>query len=118
LDLGERAGAIELARVAREALWGFPDGGTLPARLQRLDERIQRGEDYDLTPAELRLLHFLPSHLSLQEIAERLYLSRATVKTQVASIYSKLGVAGRSEAVDVMEQLGLGPVAGPDPDLV
>ena len=99
----------------------YPDAGTLPARLQRLETRIRRGQDYGLTPAELRLVAFLPTHLSLQEIADRLYLSRYTVKTQVASIYDKLGVPGRSEAVEIIEQAGLGSTAAkvtiPDPDL-
>ena len=53
--------------------------------------------------------------------ADRLYLSRYTVKTHVASIYDKLGVPGRSEAVEIVEQLGLGSteakVTIPAPDL-
>ena len=121
LDLGELAGALEFAQVAGDALQGYPDGGTLPARLQRLERRIRRGQDYGLTAAELRLVAFLPTHLSLQEIADRLHLSRFTVKTQVASIYDKLGVPGRSEAVEIIEQRGLGSTAAKvtirDPDL-
>jgi DNA-binding CsgD family transcriptional regulator len=107
--LGDPVGALEFAQVAADALQGYPDAGTLPVRLARLEARIRRGEDYGLTSAELRVLSFLPTHLSLQEIADRLYLSRATVKTHVASIYDKLGVAGRSETVDMIEQSGLGP---------
>jgi DNA-binding CsgD family transcriptional regulator len=109
LDLGDRPGAVELAQVADDALQAYPDAGGLPARLHRLQERIRLGRDYDLTAA-LRLIHFLPTHLSLQEIADRLYLSRPTVKTHVASIYSKLGVEGRSRAVEIIDQLGLGPM--------
>ncbi len=120
LNLGDLSGALEFAQVASDALQGYPDAGTLPARLQRLEERIRRGKDYELTPAELRLIGFLPTHLSLQEIADRLYLSRPTVKTQVASIYHKLGVKSRSEAVEIVEQSGLGAIDGqpriPDPD--
>ncbi len=120
LNLGDLAGALEFARVASDALQGYPDAGTLPARLQQFEGRITRGKAYELTPAELRLIGFLPTHLSLQEIADRLYLSRPTVKTQVASIYNKLGVKTRSEAVDLVEQSGLGAVDGrltiPDPD--
>ena len=119
LDLGDLAGALEFAQVASDALQGYPDAGTLPARLQRLEERIRRGQDYGLTPAELRLVGFLPTHLSLQEIADRLHLSRPTVKTHVASIYHKLGVKSRSEAVEIVEQAGLGAIDGrltiPDP---
>ena len=103
-----------------DALQAYPDAGVLPARLQRLEERIRRGTDLGLTAAELRLIHFLPTHLSLQEIADRLFLSRPTVKTHIASIYGKLGVQGRSEAVELIDRLGLGSskstVADPDRD--
>ena len=120
LSLGDLAGAVAFKHVAGDTLQGYPDAGTLPARLQRLEERIRRGEDYQLTSAELRLIHFLPTHLSLQEIADRLYLSRATVKTHVASIYTKLGVASRSKAVEIIDQSGLGStgdrIATPNPD--
>ena len=119
LNLGDFAGALEFVQVASDALHGYPDAGTLPARLQRLEERIRRGKDYELTPAELRLISFLPTHLSLQEIADQLHLSRPTVKTQVASIYHKLGVKSRSEAVEIVEQTGLGAIDNrltmPDP---
>ena len=74
----------------------------------RVEQRIRLGRDYELTAAELRLIHFLPTHLSLQEIADRLFLSRPTVKTHIASIYRKLHVDGRSEAVELIDQLGLG----------
>ena len=83
LDLGDVAGALELAQVAGDALQGYPDAGTLPARLQRLEARIRRGQGYGLTPAELRLVAFLRTHLSLQDIADRLHLARPTVKTHV-----------------------------------
>ena len=107
LDLGDVGGALEHAQVADDALQGYPDAGTLPARLRRLQARIRRGQDYGLTPAELRLVGFLRTHLSLQEIADRLHLARPTVKTHVASIYGKLGVTGRSDAVEIIEQAGL-----------
>jgi DNA-binding CsgD family transcriptional regulator len=52
-----------------------------------------------LSPAEKRVLRKLASHRTLQEIAEHLYVSRSTVKTHVASIYAKLGVSTRDDAV-------------------
>ena len=107
-DLGNRTGAAEFAQIAGDALHGYPDAGALPTRLQRTLERIRLGRDYELTTAELRLIHFLPTHLSLQEIADHLYLSRPTVKTHIASIYRKLGVDGRSQAVELINLLGLG----------
>jgi len=60
-----------------------------------------------LTAAELRLLPLLSTHLSYQEIGERLYISKNTVKTQAYSAYRKLGVSSRSEAVARMRELGL-----------
>ena len=62
-----------------------------------------------LTTAELRLLPLLPTHLSLAEIGERLYVSRHTVKTQAISIYRKFGVSSRSEAIARIHELGLVP---------
>ena len=52
-----------------------------------------------LTAAEQRILKLLPTSTYLQ-IAATLYISRNTVKTQLRSIYQKLGVASRSEAIE------------------
>jgi LuxR family maltose regulon positive regulatory protein len=52
-----------------------------------------------LTAAEQRILRLLPTSTYLQ-IAATLYISRNTVKTQLRSIYQKLGVASRSEAIE------------------
>jgi LuxR family maltose regulon positive regulatory protein len=60
-----------------------------------------------LTAAELRLAPLLATHLTLQEIGSRLYVSRSTAKTQAVAIYHKLGVRSRGEAVDILRELGL-----------
>jgi LuxR family maltose regulon positive regulatory protein len=60
-----------------------------------------------LTIAELRILRFLPSHLSFREIAGRLGVSPNTVKTQAHGVYRKLGAASRSEAVTRAQEAGL-----------
>jgi LuxR family maltose regulon positive regulatory protein len=60
-----------------------------------------------LTPAELRLLPYLQSHLTASGIAERLFVSSHTVKAEVKSIYRKLGVSSRDEAVRKATVLGL-----------
>lgn len=60
-----------------------------------------------LTTAELRTLQYLPTHLSLREIGERLYITRNTVKTHTIAIYRKLGATSRSEAVTRGRELGL-----------
>ena len=64
---------------------------------------------WPLTKAELRLLHRLPSHHSFREIGEQLFVSTNTVKTQAQSIYRKLGVSSRAEAVDCAKAAGLIP---------
>jgi LuxR family maltose regulon positive regulatory protein len=49
----------------------------------------------------------LSTHLSFPEIAEEMFLSRHTVKSQAASIYRKLGASSRSQAVAQSRNLGL-----------
>jgi LuxR family maltose regulon positive regulatory protein len=60
-----------------------------------------------LTTAELRILGFLPTHLSFREIAARLYVSANTVKTQAHAVYRKLDASSRSQAVARAAALGL-----------
>jgi LuxR family maltose regulon positive regulatory protein len=60
-----------------------------------------------LTGAELRLLPYLQTHLTLREIGERLFLSRNTVSSEVSSIYRKLGVSSRHDAVQQATTFGL-----------
>ena len=60
-----------------------------------------------LTAAELRLVPLLPTHLSMPEIGAQLHISRHTVKSQVISLYRKLGVSTRSEAVARITDLRL-----------
>ena len=60
-----------------------------------------------LTAAELRLLPYLQTHLTIREIGERLYVSRNTVSSEIGSIYRKLGVSSRSAAVQQATAVGL-----------
>ena len=60
-----------------------------------------------LTAAELRLLPLLTTHLAFPQIGERLFLSRTTIKSQAISIYRKLGVTSRAEAIERAVELGL-----------
>jgi LuxR family maltose regulon positive regulatory protein len=60
-----------------------------------------------LTMAELRILRFLPTHLSFREIGLRLHVSTNTVKTQAHAVYRKLGVCTRSQAVTRAGEIGL-----------
>ena len=60
-----------------------------------------------MTPAELRLLPYLQTHLTSNEIAERLFLSRHTVRAEVKAIYRKLDVSSRNDAVQKATAIGL-----------
>jgi LuxR family maltose regulon positive regulatory protein len=60
-----------------------------------------------LTTAELRILRYLPTHLSFREIAERAFVSANTVKSQANAVYRKLDVSCRSEAVTRAREIGL-----------
>ena len=97
--------------------------GTLAAGLDdlvrppsRLKHRVEAKHSSQLTPAELRVLQLLRTHLSITDIAKELVVSRNTVKSQVAAIYHKLGASGRRDAVHKADDLGLlrqGPPAIP-----
>jgi DNA-binding NarL/FixJ family response regulator len=52
-----------------------------------------------LTDTEVQVLHYLPSHLTMQEIARELCRSVDTIKTHVRHLYIKLDAHSRSEAV-------------------
>jgi LuxR family maltose regulon positive regulatory protein len=112
LALEDVAGARAVLRQAGEIISQRPGLGVLPGQAAELTatlDRIGQGTvgASSLTAAELRLLPLLSTHLTLLEIGDRLYLSRNTVKTQAMSIYRKLGVSSRSEAMQRVRDLGL-----------
>ena len=59
-----------------------------------------------LTTAELRVLELLPTS-SYTQMAATLFISHNTVKTHLRSIYQKLGVSSRAEAIERAAGLGL-----------
>ena len=113
LILGDVEAARVLATESEDLLRRFPDAGTLPTEQERIQKAIQAAAGevghglVPLTTAELRVLQFLPTHLSFQAIAEELFVSRNTVKTQAIAIYRKLGVSSRGDAVACAIELGL-----------
>jgi LuxR family transcriptional regulator, maltose regulon positive regulatory protein len=60
-----------------------------------------------LSNSEIRVLRYLPTNLSVPEIASELYVSRNTVKTHIQRLYTKLGTHRRGEAVERARALGL-----------
>ena len=103
--LADPATARHLLREVDDILLHRPDLGTLVDEASALRELATSAEQPPLTggppltPAELRLLPYLQTHLSIREIGDRLFISRNTVSSEVGSIYRKLGVSTRSEAV-------------------
>jgi LuxR family maltose regulon positive regulatory protein len=60
-----------------------------------------------LSDREIRVLRYLPTHLSAPEIARELSVATSTVKTHMRNLYAKLGVHSRAEAVKTARALGL-----------
>jgi LuxR family maltose regulon positive regulatory protein len=112
LSIADVAGARTVLRETGALLRRGSDFGTLNSEFEDLTDKLQGGRAAapgvtTLTPAELRLLPQLASHLSFPEIGERLFLSRHTIKSQAISIYRKLDVTSRSDAVARAKDLGL-----------
>lgn len=83
-----------------------PEAVALAQRVDRV-KAMAAGGAHPLTAAELRLLPHLATHLSLQRISELLVVGRETAKSQATSIYRKLGVSSRAEAVAEARRIGL-----------
>jgi LuxR family maltose regulon positive regulatory protein len=113
LRLSDGSSAQEHLRRATRRLREMPDAAALRAWV---DDGWARADDFAageatapavLTPAELRVLRFLPTHLAFREIAVRLHISVNTVKTHAHAVYRKLDASSRSQAVDRARRIGL-----------
>lgn len=112
LSLADVAGARTVLRETGALLRRGSDFGILNSEFEELTGKLEGGRSATpgvttLTPAELRLLPQLSTHLSFPEIGERLFLSRHTIKSQAISIYRKLEVTSRGDAVERARELGL-----------
>jgi DNA-binding NarL/FixJ family response regulator len=113
--LTKDAGAAEIARAVHAAA----AGQTLldPAIQQRLlvaasagrpdPEPPSAGLPDELTPREAEVLRLIAAGLSNAEIADRLVISEATVKTHVNHLFAKIGARDRAQAVHYAYQHGL-----------
>ena len=112
ITLTDPAGAAAVLTQTHDILRQRPDLGVLPQRAAELRSKlatIKAGAvgPSALTAAELRLLPLLPTHLSFPQIAAELFLSPHTIKSEMKSIYRKLGATTRTGAVTRSRELGL-----------
>jgi LuxR family transcriptional regulator, maltose regulon positive regulatory protein len=113
LALAEQATVRQLLREIDDILSRRPALGTLIDEVRDFRDVVtsraapRATGAVPLTPAELRLLPYLQTHLTADKIAERLFLSSHTVKTEVKAIYRKLGVSSRNDAVQRAIAIGL-----------
>ena len=111
-SLGDAATARFLVREIEDILVRRPQLGALLDQYLTLTGLVSSSSSGThggppLTSAELRLLPYLQTHLTIPEIGARLFISRNTVSSEVGSIYRKLGASSRSEAVDIATKIGL-----------
>ncbi|MFB7500555.1 response regulator [Streptomyces sp. NPDC056161] len=103
--LTKDAGGDEIVRAVESVLSG--DAGLSPSVQRRLLERLSEPEPQParvaapdgLTSRETEVLVLIAEGLSNQEIARRLHVSTATVKTHINNLFAKTGVKDRAQAV-------------------
>ena len=104
--------ARTLLREADDILRRFPSFGRLADDAVLLREQADASASVvigpsALTAAELRLLPYLSTYLSFREIGERVGVSANTIKSQTMSIYRKLDVSSRGDAIARAAAVGL-----------
>ena len=111
---GDRAGGRQALAEARTIMEPFADdAGIFPELLERQERKLRARKpregqlDEELTESELEVLRLLGGDLSTPQMAQSLYVAPSTVRTQVKSIYRKLGVSSRGEAVEEAHARGL-----------
>ncbi|NBM14162.1 response regulator transcription factor [Streptomyces sp. GC420] len=114
--LTKDAGGEDIVRTIRSVMAGH--AGLSPQVQRRLLEQITsppppapvRELPDGLTPREAEVLGLVAEGLSNHEIAQRLHIGRATVKTHINNIFAKAGLRDRAQAVRYAYRHGL---AGP-----
>ena len=113
--MSDADGARAVLSQADEIIRKRPNLGPVVTEVRALREQMRSlplafTGSSGLTASELRVLAFLPFHLSYREIADRLGVKESTVKTHTVSIYGKFGVSTRAGAIEMATAVGL--VAG------
>ena len=99
--------------AAYEQLTAFGDAGRLSKMAKDVERELSEalvGEPIEIempSPAEHSILQLLASEKSQREVADELFLSLNTIKSHSRSLYAKLGVHSREEAVQKAFALGL-----------
>jgi len=108
--LDRDAEAREVIAEARSVVDSCPDPGALASWLEDLESPSRtrrRSDDATLSERELVILRALAGPFSEREIGRELYLSRNTVHSHTTSIYRKLGVSSRPDAIELARERGL-----------
>jgi LuxR family maltose regulon positive regulatory protein len=107
-------GARALILEARRAVGACADAGVLEERLEDAERALQivsqresAGGDSDLSEREIAVLRLLATDLSQREIGSQLFVSFNTVKSHTRTLFRKLGVTSRADAVARGRELGL-----------
>ncbi len=95
----------DLFRAIRAASRG--ESVLAPSVASRMMERIRGPGDLTLSAREIEVLAQVADGNTNQEIANALFISRATVKTHLVHIFSKLGVDDRTAAVTAALERGI-----------
>jgi DNA-binding NarL/FixJ family response regulator len=111
--LTKDAGGDEIVRAVESVLSG--DAGLSPSVQRRLLERLSQPEPRPaapvapdgLTTRETEVLVLIAEGLTNQEIARRLHVSTATVKTHINNLFAKTGLKDRAQAVRYAYSKGL-----------
>jgi len=97
----------ELGAAIQNAVAGKPTLG-MDALQSLLNVSAQpKPNQFDLTQREVEILGLMAKGMNNPSIAERLTVSRSTVKSHISNILNKMGVTSRTEAVAIALQLGL-----------